>query len=186
MSIATLRLGACVAFWLAATAARAAEPDPCAAIDDPDTAMECYTRRYCGEDAARNPDRDCYATVVRSLLSGTAPPAATAEPKTRKPRPAEIHARVTGIVPRAYGLRLFALDNAEVWEEIASSHARIAAGDAVRIVRGSLGSFRMFPERGGLLRVRQLPCGRTTNEDVLAKCAAANASAERASAGAAG
>jgi hypothetical protein len=186
VSIATLRLGACVALWLAATAASPAEPDPCAALDDPDTVMACYARRYCGEAAARNPDRDCYATVVRGLLSGTAPPEAAPEPETRKPRPTEIHARIAGIVPRAYGLRLFALDNAEVWEEIASSHARIAAGDAVRIVRGSFGSFRMFPERGGLLRVRQLPCGRTTNDDVLAKCAAANASAERESAGAAG
>ena len=66
-----------------------------------------------------------------------------------------------------------------VLDKTASLNARIGNGDAVRIVRGSLNSYRMFPERGGLLRVRRLPCGQTRNDDIVEKCRAATAAVKQ-------
>jgi hypothetical protein len=178
---APLLLVVCAALWQTAAAA---EADPCTEPPDVDAQMACYVARYCDDTSTHRARADCYQTVIRNLLSEHSPPAPTVKPQPQQsaqPAP-ETNARVAGIALRAYGLRLFALDNAEVCEEIASSRARISAGDAVRIVRGSLNSYRMFPENGGLLRVRRLPCQQTKDDDVLVKCRAAIASARTESA----
>jgi hypothetical protein len=156
----------------------ASEEDACDEPADVDAQMACYVSRYCDDVSTHRARADCYANVIRNLLSARPPPAA-APPKISAKPAAETNARVTGIATRAYGLRLFSLDNLEVWEEIASSRARIGNGDAVRIVRGSLNSYRMFPERGGLLRVRRLPCGQTRNDDIVEKCRAATAAVKQ-------
>jgi hypothetical protein len=168
----------CAAFWVSFPT-MASEEDACGQPADVDAQMACYVGRYCDDVSTHRARADCYANVIRNLLSADRPPAAPPPPKISAKPAAETNARVTGIATRAYGLRLFSLDNLEVWEEIASSRARIGNGDAVRIVRGSFKSYRMFPERGGLLRVRRLPCGQTRDDDIVAKCRAATAAVKQ-------
>ena len=164
--------------------------DDCAEHAGVDDQMTCYVQRFCREPVTDADRAACYATVIRSLLADapvgdapdSAPPAAgtfglSTEDIVKRDRsapeedpPRDMSARVHAIVERSFGLRIFALDNGQVWEELEPSRARLKTGDGVRIVRGSLNSYKLLTDRGGHARVRRVPCETATDDDTIAKC----------------
>jgi len=79
-----------------------------------------------------------------------------AEQKTEAPL-AELRAAIVKIRTKAYGERVFELDNGQVWEELEKKYAlSIKAGEQVHIKQGAIGSFFLLADSGATTRVRRV------------------------------
>jgi hypothetical protein len=79
-----------------------------------------------------------------------------AEAKTEAPL-AELRAAVLKVKNKAYGERVFELDNGQIWEEIEKKNAlSIKAGEQVRITPGAIGSYFLTADSGATTRVRRV------------------------------
>jgi hypothetical protein len=79
-----------------------------------------------------------------------------AEAKVETPL-AELRAAVLKVKDKAYGERVFELDNGQIWEEIEKKNAlSIKAGQQVRITPGAIGSYFLTADSGATTRVRRV------------------------------
>lgn len=81
----------------------------------------------------------------------------------------EISSRIVFLDTLARGNYLIGLENGQLWQQIAKSRTRLKQGETVRIVRGSLGSFRLIPERSTSTNVNRVICH---GDQVSSLCAA--------------
>ena len=69
----------------------------------------------------------------------------------------ELRASVLKVRTKAYGERVFELDNGQVWEESEKKNAMsIKAGEQIRIKQGAIGSFFLLADSGATTRVRRV------------------------------
>ncbi len=81
-----------------------------------------------------------------------------AEEQLGLPTPDVIEARVSSVSRLPTGKVQVQLDNGQRWQQIDTTASALKPGDAVRIRRGSIGSYLLERASGGFaLRVRRLP-----------------------------
>ena len=70
----------------------------------------------------------------------------------------EINSRIVFLDTLAHGNYLIGLENGQLWLQVAKSRTRLKEGGKVRIVRGSLRSFKLFPEKSSATNVSRVVC----------------------------
>ncbi|HEX7060826.1 MAG TPA: hypothetical protein VF200_02595 [Woeseiaceae bacterium] len=122
----------------------------CAAIDEDAARLACYDAYVAGARAATaTANEPPAASVPPDPATSAAERSADAEarfglPTAPEEEPTEITAKITDIAERAYGERIFTLDNDQVWVEDSRARTlKLEVGDTVRISAGLFGSYRL-------------------------------------------
>lgn len=70
----------------------------------------------------------------------------------------EINSKIVFLQTMALGNYLIGLENGQLWQQLTKSRTRLKTGEQVRIVRGSLRSFKLFPEKSSSTNVNRVIC----------------------------
>jgi hypothetical protein len=70
----------------------------------------------------------------------------------------EINSRIVFLDTLAHGNYLIGLENGQLWLQVAKSRTRLKVDEKVRIIRGSLRSFKLFPEKSSATNVSRVVC----------------------------
>jgi hypothetical protein len=149
-------------FLVLSSALQAEEPQPL-----PGAIEACIRLRNDSERLA------CFDRAVADIQSGQAAPAAPAQDmfganqetrgaadvKSRIQRDElrEITAKVASLRRTPDGMMLLELDNGQVWRQLDSESALvIEVADTVKVVRASMGTFRISDKRGRSARFRRM------------------------------
>jgi hypothetical protein len=71
---------------------------------------------------------------------------------------AEINSQIVFLDTLAHGNYLIGLENGQLWLQVSKTRTRLKTGEKVRITRGSLRSFKLFPEKSSATYVSRVVC----------------------------
>lgn len=148
--------GALLLFYVLTSAAQAADPRACLAIDDDAKRLACYDTAF---DRAPAPAAATAAVPAQAEEFGMNDRLRREKEseEAQASAPQKIQATVTTATRTAQGYFNVTLDNGQKWITTETAPARsFRQGDVVTIRRASFGSFLMARESGGpALRVRR-------------------------------
>lgn len=79
-------------------------------------------------------------------------------PQDKKKVTKEINSQIVFLDTLVQGNYLIGLENGQLWLQVSKTRTRLKTGNKVRIVRGSLRSFKLFPEKSPATYVTRVVC----------------------------
>lgn len=132
----------------------------CAALRNDAERLACYDRLAARIAAGADAGSDAIAPSAEEMFGLSGGSAASPAERTKSPvervELEEITARVVSVRPLRHGGWLLELDNGQAWQQLDDRSLLLEPGDAVKISRGALGSFRLSTPSGRSARVRRV------------------------------